>query len=44
MHRVRPLLGDSDPGVVALILQYLLDLKQVCSGLYFNFQLCLLCT
>lgn len=27
IHRVRALLGDSDPGVVALILQYLLDLK-----------------
>ncbi|XP_034233673.1 AP-4 complex subunit epsilon-1-like isoform X2 [Thrips palmi] len=27
VHRVRALLGDSDPGVVALILQYLLDLK-----------------
>lgn len=28
IHRVRALLGDSDPGVVALVLQYLLDLKQ----------------
>ncbi|KAK3919365.1 AP-4 complex subunit epsilon-1 [Frankliniella fusca] len=28
IHRVRALLGDSDPGVVAFILQYLLDLRQ----------------
>lgn len=29
IHRVRALLGDSDPGVVALVLQYLLDLIKV---------------